>query len=68
MGQVSFKWNGIVVVVVVILQEKKSFIEISIPNYPFNKVGCIFPMVVVSILPRAEFGPKDHREDALHFI
>ena len=24
-------------------------------------------MVVVSILPQAEFGPNDHREDALHF-
>ena len=24
-------------------------------------------MVVFSILPRAEFGPNDHREAALHF-
>jgi len=24
-------------------------------------------MVVVSILPHPEFGPNDHREDALHF-
>ena len=32
-----------------------------------NKVGC-FPMVVVSILPHAEFGPNDHWEDAPHFI
>ena len=32
------------------------------------KVGCVFPMVVVSILPHAEIGPNDHREDALHFI
>ena len=24
-------------------------------------------MIVVSILPRAEFGPNDHREDAPHF-
>ena len=24
-------------------------------------------MVVVSILPHAEFGPNDHREDAPHF-
>ena len=31
------------------------------------KVGCVFPMVVVSILPHAEFGPNDHREDAPHF-
>ena len=34
----------------------------------FNKVGYVFPMVVVSILLRAEFGPNDHREDAPHFI
>ena len=27
-----------------------------------NKVGCVFPMVVVSIQPHAEFGPNDHRE------
>ena len=31
------------------------------------KVGCVFPMVVVSILPHAEFGQNDHREDAPHF-
>ena len=24
-------------------------------------------MVVVSLLPHAEFGPNDHREDAPHF-
>ena len=24
-------------------------------------------MVIVSILPNAEFGPNDHREDATHF-
>ena len=35
---------------------------------PENKVGCVFPMVVVSILPHTEFGPNDHREDASHFI
>ena len=30
-------------------------------------VGCIFPMVVVSILPHAEFGRNDHQEDASLF-
>ena len=25
-------------------------------------------VVVVAILPHAEFGPNDHREDAPHFI
>ena len=34
----------------------------------FNKVGCVFPMVVVSILHHTEFGRKNHREDASHFI
>ena len=33
-----------------------------------SKVGCVFPMVIASILPHAEFGPNDHREDAPHFI
>ena len=32
-----------------------------------TEVGCVFPMVVVSILLRAEFGRNDHREDAPHF-
>ena len=32
------------------------------------KVGCVFPMVIVSILPHAEFGPNDHRENPPHFI
>ena len=35
-------------------------------NFEFHptdiKVGCVFPMVVVSIPPHAEFGPNDHRE------
>ena len=31
------------------------------------KVGCIFPMVVVSLLPHVEFGLNDYREDAPHF-
>ena len=29
-----------------------------------NKVECVFPMVAVSILPQAEFGPNDHLEHA----
>ena len=29
-----------------------------------SKVGCVFPMVIVSILSQAEFGPNDHRVDA----
>ena len=30
------------------------------------KVGCVFPMVVVSILPHEEFGPNYHRKYAPH--
>ena len=29
-----------------------------------SKVGCVFPMVIVSILLHAEFGWNNHREDA----
>ena len=60
-----------------ILCEKKN-IEKSSKNFKkmkiglnsgrFTKVGCVFPMVAVSILPQAEFGQKDHQEDASHFI
>jgi len=32
-----------------------------------DKVEFVVPMIVVSILPHAEFGPNDHREDAPHF-
>ena len=32
------------------------------------KVGCVVPMVIVSILPDAKFGRNYHREDASHFI
>ena len=35
---------------------------------PFiGKVGCVFPMVIVSMLPHAELGPNDDRDDAHHF-
>ena len=33
----------------------------------FTKVGCVFAMVVVFILPHAEFGQNGHREDAPQF-
>ena len=34
----------------------------------FCKAGCIFPVVVLSLLLHAEFGPNYYREDALYFI
>ena len=38
-------------------------------NWPWmdSKVECVFPMVVVSIFPHAEFGWNDRRKDALLF-
>ena len=33
----------------------------------FFKVGFVFAMVVISILPHVEFGPNDHRKDVPHF-
>ena len=33
-----------------------------------SKVGCVFPLIIIPILPQAEFGPNDHQEDAPHFI
>ena len=33
-----------------------------------TKVGCILTTVIVSILPHAEFGRNDHREDTPHFM
>ena len=37
-------------------------------NFPFSpKVGRVLRMVLDSIMPRAEFGPNDHIEDALSF-
>ena len=37
------------------------------PSCQHHKVGCL-PLVIVSILRHAEFGPNDHREDVPHFI
>ena len=32
-----------------------------------GKVGCVFLMVAVPMLPQTEFGRSNHREYALHF-
>ena len=42
----------------------------NVPFHPLSwtrKVGCVFPMAMVSLPPHAEFGLNDHREYALHF-
>ena len=41
--------------------------EINSLAHKPTKLERVVPMVVVSILPHAEFGPNDHREDASHF-
>ena len=38
------------------------------PVITLVEIKCVFPMVVVSILPHAEFGLIDHREGALYFL
>ena len=45
------------------VHKRSSFIDSKFGH----KVGCIFPIVIVPILPHTEFGPNDHRNDALHF-
>ena len=45
-----------------------SFKMILIFHIICSKVGCVFLMVVVSMLPHAEIGRNDHREGAPHFI
>ena len=36
-------------------------------TYLFTKVGYVMLMVVVSILPQAEYGANDHRHHVPHF-
>ena len=50
-----------------LLSEHQSFLEMRsvLDHYELER---FFPMVVVSILPHAEFGRIDHLEDAPHFI
>jgi len=38
-------------------------ITLMMKIFKSSKVGCVVRMVVDSILPRAEFGPNDHRKD-----
>ena len=52
-GEISLRYN-------VFLPINEIFSNIS-------KVGCVFPMVVVSILPHAEFEPNDHQKDTPDF-
>ena len=46
----------------------KSFHSDWLKSDMTHEVGCVYLMVVVSILFHAEFERNDHREDVLHFI
>ena len=48
--------------------EKSPWAGLKRTKKPVCKVGCVFPMVIVSSLPDPESGPSYHREDATHFI
>ena len=39
---------------------------LKIRNLNISKVGYVFRIHVISMLPHEEFGRNDHREDALH--
>ena len=32
------------------------------------KVECVVPVIIISILPHADFGQNDHQEGTAHFI
>ena len=42
----------------------KSHVQPEVKRY--DKVGCVFPMVILSILLRAKFGRNHQRENAAH--
>ena len=46
------------------LEEAFSYCDVNGLRLPNCKVGSIFLMVVVSMLPHAEFGRINHRKDA----
>ena len=41
--------------------------HMKVSQFLNSKEGRVFPLVVVSILPHAEFGPNDHWKDAPDF-
>ena len=46
----------------------KNYQRIVSIEHMVDKLGCVFPIIVVSILSHAEFVSNNHREDASHFI
>ena len=47
---------------------KGEHIQRYVPTSIYYKVGCFFPMVIVSILSHVELGRDEHRKDAPHFM
>ena len=47
--------------------DKNLGLQLSSGSSFYSNVGCVFPVVTVSILLHVEFGRNDHREDAPHF-
>ena len=44
------------------------YFKLNLYIFLFFIRNCVFPTVVVSMLPHAEFGQNEHREDASRFI
>ena len=42
-------------------------LELQFNLFQFNKVGCVFPMVIWSEFRLGKYSDNDHREDAPHF-
>ena len=61
----SLLLNILISTIFVIVRKTPGICE-YMPYHEVNKVACVFPMVVVFILPHAEFGPNDHQENAAH--
>jgi len=68
MKNILLSVNGVGVI------SKNNFLLTSFERtvYPWElilvtKLGCIFPMVINSLLPHAVIGANDHREDTTHF-
>ena len=65
--EIGFQWIGTIFKIfvqdIVVISEYS-----AIMSGWKSKVGRVFAMVVVSILPHLEFGPYDHRKDAPLYI
>ena len=60
MNSTNLKWTLTTFSSKEIIKPKQFQFKVS--NRVRSKVGCVFPMVVVSLLPHAEFRRNDHRQ------